>query len=237
VKGLGMGLLQDTISSIMSLPLMAIIGASSSSIDGRRSAMNHFDGFTKHSRETLGSNVPRDFADMTYLDFCQVETMQAFSYFLVNVVLFQGEPLSRQTVLSFLSHVMISGRAKFDDRTGANTVQSAFFAVLDANQNTAPTWYSGLRKTAGGTVLRRCIDKGDPIVESAPAVCRLGVQDACLALLKMDTPDSIVRASVIKTIFLGAGRGGEGSTLSYDLLDWDRTFKACNTKWSQYKTN
>jgi hypothetical protein len=156
------------------------IGSSNSSLDGRVHAAALFQTFA-----LLKCNV--DVATMTAQDFCRVEVMEAFMSFAVHTFKqSNGNPLAKNTLLTYFSHIMVEGRKKFGGLQ-ADAYVTEFFAVLDAPPNSPATWYSRLRKNATRAILTRCIENGDPIVDSATPIAGVAVKEVAFALLKMGT--------------------------------------------------
>ena len=170
-------------------------------------------------------------------DFCQVKVIETLSDYLVNDYRTkQNKPLKLTSVLNLLSQVMVSAKEIFKDKFGLCKTTTDFFAVLNTPVNGPSNWYKEIRKNIERTIRRTAIENGEAIKDSAPSVSGLAMREFCFALFQLGFPDAMLRRVICGGTFLAAGRGGEATTTTYDLIVWDHTYMCGVFLWSQIKT-
>ena len=167
---------------------ISLIGSSHSSESSRSSTLRLFKIFTD-------ARQLNELHCMSAKQFCTVDMLQAFSHFLVHDYKQQnGSFLALNTVHSTLSEIMIIAREKFRSADGTFI---PFFNVLGAKQDAPTNWYRDLRKSVERIIQRRCIEKGDPIIDQSTPISRQAIIEASWALLCMGKPGNYNRFSVL----------------------------------------
>ena len=205
------------------------VGTSKSSEGARENAIRIFNEFASER----GSP---DFDQITAEQFCCQPLIQAVAHYLVYDYK-TGEkngkkPLKLGGVLGVLSQVMTVGKEKFS----TSEATGIFFNVLGTNHNSPTNWYREIRQGCERIIRQRFIAQGDPIKDQATPIPRIAVQDMGYQLFRTGTADAALRRAIIVITYLAAGRGGEASTVTWDLVRWDYDYQVVVFTWSQQKT-
>ncbi|KAJ1451882.1 hypothetical protein M885DRAFT_528617 [Pelagophyceae sp. CCMP2097] len=207
------------------LPQMQTAGHAPSTLRAKSAAVNNFVKFLK----STDGKYPETMEAVPAATLCGKAIWLEYAHFLVH----DTRQLKADTVIEYMRKTF---NVVKDAHGGTGSPHYEFFAAL-ANKDSHNNWLMGAIRQVNVHKFEEATANGLAMSAQATPLYTWHRRALVKAYLRRGTNEAVLRAAVIQSNGASAGRPGEISGFSPDVMSWDPLFKCVVAVWPQMKTH